>query len=136
MKPKTPCPPGFCPVIIEDHATEETSGMEDCIFLNIACEISSAVFGMTPVSVNSLSMPKGTPSRPTITVLAFFVMVSVHNGDYSAGTDVLILNKHEASQFLNIVEVFDGHWFFGFDDDLRNLKILDYAGVFLDNLEC
>ncbi len=68
MKPKIPCWPGFWPVIIEDHATEEISGIDESIFLNTDCEINRLVFGIMPVSAKCFNMPKGTPSRPIITV--------------------------------------------------------------------
>ena len=135
MKPKIPCLPGFVPVIIDDHATEETSGMEECIFLNIPCEINWAVFGMMPVSVNSLSMLKGTPSSPTITVLRSSVIISVHYGDYPAGTCVFIPNKYKSSQFLNIVEVFDTYFSFGLDNNFCHLKILNNFCILLDDFE-
>ncbi len=129
------CWPGFWPVIIDDHATEEISGIEEHIFLKIPREISSAVLAMTPASAKSLSMPKGTPSRPIMTVFPFPVIISFCHSNYSAGTYVFILNKDEASQFLNVVEVFDDHGLFGFDNDFCNLKILDYFSVFGDKFE-
>jgi len=121
--------------MIDDHATEETSGIEEFIFLNIPWEINSAVLGITPVSVKSLIIPKGTPSRPIITVFAFFVTISAYSSNYSAGTYVFILDKDKTPQFLDIIEVLDGHRFFGFDDDFGNLKILDHVSIFSDNFE-
>jgi len=58
--PKIPCSPGFLPVMIEDHATEETSGMEDSIFLNISSSISLLEFGMIPFLDKLSIKSKGT----------------------------------------------------------------------------
>ena len=90
---------------------------------------------MMPVSAKSLSMPKGTPSKPIITVFELLVTISVYHGDYSAGAYIFILDKDKSPQFLNVVEVFDGHFSFGFDNDFCHLKILDYFSVFLDDFK-
>ena len=135
VKPKIPCSAGLVPVMIDDHATEDISGIEDSIGVKNPSWIIWRVCGMMPVSAKSLSIPKGTPSRPIITVFAFLVVISVHHNNYAAGTYVFVADKNKTPKLLNIVEVFDGHRLFGFDNDFRNLEILQYFSVFFNNFE-
>ena len=136
IKPKIPWSAGFVPVMIDDQATEEISGIDERIGVRNACWIISEVLGITPVWAKFLSMPKGTPSKPIITVLAFSAISLVNRGNYSACTDVFVMDDNEASQFLNVIEVFDGYWFFCFDDDFGNFKILYDIRIFGNDFVC
>lgn len=136
INPKTPCSPGPAPVMIDDQATQEISGIVERIDVRNPSWIIRSVLGITPLLAKSLSMPNGTPSRPMITSRAGFILFRGRGtGDYAARADILITDENKASQFLNIVEVLDGYRLFGLEDYFRNLKILDYLSVFLDNFE-
>lgn len=77
MKPNIPCSAGFFPVIIDDQATDEISGIDDCIFLNLPAFITLWVLGIIPLSERSFSIPKGTPSIPIITIRFLFMIFTI-----------------------------------------------------------
>ena len=80
MNPNIPCPAGLVPVMIDDQATEETSGIEDYIFLNVPLAIISLVFGIIPLSDKCLSKSNGTPSKPrTMILLLFLITGNIHS---------------------------------------------------------
>lgn len=117
-----PCRPGFWPVIIDDHATEETSGTEEHIFLNTPEEINSAAFGIIPACAKSLSSENGAPSRPIIMSRWCFNLLL--GGNYATCADVIAFDKDKSAEFFHVVERLNHDGIFGFYRDLADFEIL------------
>ena len=135
IKPNIPCSAGLAPVIIEDQATEDISGIEDRMGPRDPWPISRWVLGIMPLWASVLSMSKGTPSRPTITVRLCWLILSARSGNDSPGTGIVVADQDETPQLLDVGEAFDSYRPLGFDEDLSNFQVLYDFSVFLDNFE-
>lgn len=101
-KPKIPCSPGLTPVIIDDHATDEISGIEDRIGAKNPFRIIWPILGITSACASSLSKDTGTPSRPMM--ISRFGRMLFFVADNPARTNCCIFNEDESSEFFYIVE--------------------------------
>ena len=81
--------------MIDDHATEEISGIEDSIGLKNPSWIIRVVLGIMLVLARSLSIGNGTPSRPMIITRSGFILFSGY--DDAPGTDVFVADNYEAT---------------------------------------